>query len=220
MQVFGQEAEDAVLRRIFEKQARGFYVDVGAHHPFRFSNTYWAYQRGWHGLNIDATPGFERAFQIWRRRDINLLASVTNNTSTSETPFYIFSDPALNTTNRARSEELQETGHTLLGTTCVPALTLDEILTKHLPSDVSQIDLLTVDVEGAEMEVLRGNDWTRFSPRVLVLEILHCTVNSVTEHEAVRYLLCRGFQPVSMLYHSVIFVSDAEVLHDHWHVGS
>ena len=37
---YSQEGEDMILRRLFEKQQIGFYVDVGAHHPKRFSNTY------------------------------------------------------------------------------------------------------------------------------------------------------------------------------------
>lgn len=36
---WSQEGEDLILRRIFENKNTGFYVDVGAHHPKRFSNT-------------------------------------------------------------------------------------------------------------------------------------------------------------------------------------
>jgi len=39
-----------ILRRIFERQSTGFYVDVGAHHPKRFSNTYFFYKKGWSGI--------------------------------------------------------------------------------------------------------------------------------------------------------------------------
>lgn len=53
---WSQEGEDQVLRRIFEKQAFGFYVDVGAHHPKRFLNTYVFYKSGWRGINIHAMP--------------------------------------------------------------------------------------------------------------------------------------------------------------------
>lgn len=37
---YSQEGEDMIFRRLFEHQEKDFYVDVGAHHPFRFSNTY------------------------------------------------------------------------------------------------------------------------------------------------------------------------------------
>jgi len=47
---YSQEGEDMILRRIFERQSTGFYVDVGAHHPKRFSNTYFFYKKGWSGI--------------------------------------------------------------------------------------------------------------------------------------------------------------------------
>lgn len=56
----------------FRKKKIGFYVDVGAHHPMRFSNTYFFYRMGWSGINIDAMPGSMKEFKKYRRRDINL----------------------------------------------------------------------------------------------------------------------------------------------------
>jgi len=69
---YSQEGEDMILRRLFEKQLTGFYVDVGAHHPKRFSNTYFFYKQGWHGINIDAMPGSMKLFEKIRPRDILL----------------------------------------------------------------------------------------------------------------------------------------------------
>ena len=60
---WSQEGEDRILYRIFEQQPVGFYVDVGAHHPKRFSNTYFFYRRGWRGINIDAMPGSMKNFE-------------------------------------------------------------------------------------------------------------------------------------------------------------
>ena len=42
---YSQEGEDMVLQRIFAQKEYGFYIDVGAHHPKRFSNTYLFYKR-------------------------------------------------------------------------------------------------------------------------------------------------------------------------------
>ena len=67
------EGEDRIVRALlWQKHDKGFYVDVGAHHPFRFSNTYLFYTQGWSGINIDATPGSMKAFNKYRPRDINL----------------------------------------------------------------------------------------------------------------------------------------------------
>ena len=52
---FGNYGEDLILHRLFDRTYRnGFYVDLGAYHPFRFSNTAYFYLKGWNGINVDA----------------------------------------------------------------------------------------------------------------------------------------------------------------------
>ena len=51
---FSQSDEEQVLNELFNKTQKGFYVDVGCHHPRRYSNTALLYNKGWHGVNIDA----------------------------------------------------------------------------------------------------------------------------------------------------------------------
>ena len=59
---YSQEGEDLILNRFLEDKTEGLYVDVGAHHPKRFSNTYLFYKKGWRGINIDAMPGKHETF--------------------------------------------------------------------------------------------------------------------------------------------------------------
>jgi len=65
---YSQDGEDVVLASFYEnmKNYRGFYVDIGAHHPVRFSNTWMFYKNGWKGINIDPTPGSMKAFNVIR----------------------------------------------------------------------------------------------------------------------------------------------------------
>src|SRR5262249_37716331 len=99
---FSQEGEDLLIDRIFERQDRGTYVDVGAHHPRRFSNTELLHRRGWRGVNIDATPGSMAAFRRLRPRDINLEIGIA--ATSGDRDFYIFDEPALNTFDAARAK--------------------------------------------------------------------------------------------------------------------
>jgi hypothetical protein len=72
---YSQDGEDMVLKVFFYENKRkyeGFYIDVGAHHPFRFSNTAFFYQKGWRGINIEPTPDLIKKFKRYRKRDINL----------------------------------------------------------------------------------------------------------------------------------------------------
>lgn len=75
---YSQSGEDRALYRYFERQDNGFYVDVGAHHPFRFSNTCIFYARGWRGINIDAMPQSMALFRKYRKNDINLEVAIGN----------------------------------------------------------------------------------------------------------------------------------------------
>ncbi|HWR59941.1 MAG TPA: FkbM family methyltransferase, partial [Thermodesulfovibrionales bacterium] len=91
---YSQEGEDLILRRIFSNITNGFYVDIGAHHPKRFSNTYLFYRQGWCGINIDAMPGSMKLFNKFRPRDINLEFAVAN--GNNKMTYYEFNLPALN----------------------------------------------------------------------------------------------------------------------------
>ena len=92
---YSQEGEDCILRVLFQGKETGYYVDVGAHHPYRYSNTAVFYKRGWSGLNIDATPGSMDLFNEHRPRDVNIEAAVSD--ENQRLTYHIFDEPALNT---------------------------------------------------------------------------------------------------------------------------
>jgi len=71
IKIYSQDGEDIILKEFFSGKEKGFYVDIGAHHPLRLSNTYLFYKKGWSGINIDAMPGSMKIFNKKRRRDIN-----------------------------------------------------------------------------------------------------------------------------------------------------
>ena len=73
---YSQEGEDLIMEHFLFCKPTGFYVDVGAHHPKKYSNTYRLYRRGWRGINIDANPGSMVEFRRVRPRDINVEAGV------------------------------------------------------------------------------------------------------------------------------------------------
>ena len=165
---FSQEGEDMLLRKIFENSKPGFYVDVGAHHPKRFSNTYYFYKRNWSGINIDAAPGSMEKFKISRSRDINIEAAVSN--EIKELTFFIFEEPALNTLDESLTKErIAEKINRLNKEVKIKTRTLAGILNENMPPN-REIDFLSVDVEGFDLEVLSSNDWQKFRPEFIVVE--------------------------------------------------
>ena len=128
---YSQEGEDMILRRIFEGKRRGFYVDVGAHHPRRFSNTYYFYKEGWRGINIEPNPEALKAFNLDRPKDINLQLGVSDVASILE--YYYFDEPALNTFDSSVVEErLANTSYKVVKKEGVCVERLDSLLNKYL----------------------------------------------------------------------------------------
>ncbi len=198
---YGQEGEDILLARVLDMSLPGFYVDIGAHHPIRFSNTYALYRAGWRGLNVDATPGSMEAFRALRPRDINLECAVSD--SALPLRFHLFEEGALNTADADLAQEYVRLGWPMLGVVDVTPRPLAAILQEHLPQGQA-IDLMSVDVEGQEMGLLRSNDWERFRPRVMVVEVLSTALSQLEAHPVIALLREKGYEPVSKLSNSVI----------------
>lgn len=191
-----------ILRRVFEGRTRGYYVDVGAHHPRRFSNTYYFYKRGWSGINVDATPGSMALFRRWRPRDINLEVAV----GLSEQPLtlHLFNEPALNTFDSALARERERPPYRVVEKRLITPRTLTEILSQHLPAG-QHIDFLTVDVEGLDLMVLQSNDWLRFRPEYVLVECFGVILEALPEDPIYRYLQGVGYQLFAKTVHTAIF---------------
>ena len=73
---FSQYGEDVFLHKFFRGQRNGFYIDVGAHHPFQLSNTAYLWANGWNGVNVDASSAAIRLFNRVRPSDLKIHAAV------------------------------------------------------------------------------------------------------------------------------------------------
>lgn len=189
---FAQYAEDLLLDRVFSHTPVGFYVDVGAHHPIRHSNTYRLYRRGWRGINIDATPGSMEPFRRLRPRDINLECGIGREEGGAV--FHLFNVPQLNTFDaQAAAVAARDPRFREIGSVIVPVRRLDNLLETHLPPGV-QPDLLSIDAEGWDLAVLQGNDWQRFRPTWILVECDCPNLEDLPNHPTHRWLGEQGYQ--------------------------
>lgn len=184
---FSQEGEDLILARMleFERDVAPFYVDVGANHPKRYSNTYAFYRQGWNGIAIEPDPVL--AFQFAQRRPRDRVVAAGVGDREGDLTYHRFSDPAMNTFDAGLAAERAASGRwQLLERRMVPVRTLAAVLEETLPAG-QRIGFMSVDVEGFDLAVLRSNDWRRFRPRIVLAESLsaqlaeikHCEVHSV-----------------------------------------
>lgn len=200
---FSQEGEDMILERHFEHRATGFYVDVGAHHPFRFSNTYNFYRKGWRGINIDAAPGAMQKFRRHRQGDINLEIGIAEHAASI--PFYIFDEPALNTFDAATATQRNVLPRVLVRTVALSVKPLATVLRKHLALG-QRITFLSIDVEGKDLEVLRSNDWDAFRPEVVVVETMSEDIDALATTPHHQFLLSKGYAALAKSVHSSFYI--------------
>lgn len=157
---YAQFEEDTVLAELLRDTAHGVYVDVGAHHPYRYSNTYRLYQKGWRGTNIDPNQHSIRLFNKARPQDSNICSGVGRSRTLV---YYQFSDPAVNTFKKEEAQKwIRKPFLKFLGTTEVNVQPLSTLVE-------GPIDLLNVDAEGMDLEVLESYDWKHY-PKVIVVE--------------------------------------------------
>lgn len=202
---YSQEGEDLILKRFFDGKQDGFYVDVGAHHPFRFSNTHAFYKEGWSGINIDPMPGSMRTFSRIRKRDINLEVGISD--CKGEQTYFLFDEPALNGFDEKLSHFRDiNTQYKLMGKQQVKTYPLAFILEKYLPEGKS-IDFLSIDVEGLEEEVLDSNDWECFRPHVILVEIREKTLESLEKDPIFRKLKSLRYCLYAKTVNTFFFVS-------------
>lgn len=198
---YSQEGEDIMLERLLGSKRNGFFVDIGAHHATRFSNTYALYRKGWRGINIDATPGSMSSFEQLRPYDINLEIAISD--KNEPLVFSMFKESALNTFDRVLAQSYIAGGWELKGTVALVPRTLSEVFEEYLKED-QKIDLLSIDVEGEELGVLRSNNWHRYCPDIIVIEMLDTELTSLHMHPTMVFLADKGYMPISRLYNSII----------------
>jgi FkbM family methyltransferase len=159
---FSQYCEDTLVYGLIPRNS-GFYVDVGACHPWRASNTYKLYLRGWSGLTIEPNPDIAPLFRRVRPRDIHLTMGVAPKAGTLE--FFRFDDPKHNSFHREQQSWMGHTPRSSIQMECQP---IQEIIDRHASGRA--IDLLAIDCEGFDFSVLETLNWSKNRPCAVIIE--------------------------------------------------
>jgi len=203
---YSQEGEDLLIKRYFEeKKNKLFYVDVGAHHPKRFSNTYIFYTRGWRGINVDAMPDSMNLFKEIRPNDINLEVGVSDE-NIEELKYFIFNESALNTFSEEVAKERDGLySYKIINAVKVPIKRIQDILEEYLPKN-QRIDFMNIDVEGLDLKVLKSNNWEKYRPQVIVIESSHLlTMQEHLDAEISQFLKKKNYSFIGKTFKTLFF---------------
>jgi FkbM family methyltransferase len=184
---YSQHGEEVIIRDFFQDKRDGFFLDVGCAWPVENSNTYYLESRlGWRGIGIDALADYGPRWLKRRPKSLFFTNIVTDHSGTFET-FYRTEDGELlgistltpGGPGRAKVayREVQ-----------VPTITLNDLLDQN---GVPAIDLLSMDIEGAETLALAGFDIERFKPALAVVE-----VHADTGPPILEYFAAHGYEKI------------------------
>jgi FkbM family methyltransferase len=164
---YGQFGEDAILQAFLPEET-GFYVDIGSGHPVQGSNTYALYQLGWTGILIDPVLSNISLSQQVRPNDQAIHAAV-GLSDQDHIDFIEFETYQYSTTSEDRAAEILNLGHPIRERYLVPIQSLEETISD---TDIKKPSVLSIDVEGQEMNVLESNNWETFKPDFILIEDL------------------------------------------------
>ena len=175
-------ADSRLVWEYFNRAAHGVFVDVGANHPTIDNQTWFLEQQGWTGLVVEPNPELCKLLRAQRPRSRVIEAAACAPGEAGE------ADLHLGLAGPGHSAVKPEVGVVFSGQTVRVAMrTLDSALTE---AGFDRVDLLSVDVEGMELDVLRGLDLVRFQPRLILLEEFFVNLQ---KH---RYLRNHGYKLV------------------------
>lgn len=194
---WSQGGEDLALLHAIGGKADGSYLDIGAHHPNRFSVTRHLYQRGWRGVNVEANSDLIGAFEKFRRFDINIHAAVGEESTYF---FTVFEETAISTVNSIWRERFEGENQKIKRIETIPGTKLRKIYDSYWPA--SAVDLLCIDAEGSDLQVLQSLDFqtldkSRF-PHLILVEA-EPPVSNALKTDVVAFAISWGYEPLFVL---------------------
>lgn len=202
---------DIIIENIFRNQKKGLYIDVGCQNPIKNNNTYLLYKNNWSGINIDLDKDNIDLFNISRPNDVNINTAVSNKINEVDLFFFHKKSP-INTIDK-KTSQFQKAK--ISSVKKIKTNTLNNIIESSKYYN-KKFDLLSIDVEGHELQVLKGLDFEKYSPNVIVIEYLdmdvsklevkNLNVDKIFKTEIYKFLTQKNYTLVNCIYSDLIFI--------------
>ena len=204
---------DSLIFNIFKNQKNGFYLDVGCGHPIKNNNTYLLNKKGWSGINIDLDEENIDLFNSYRKKDVNLTTAVSDKEGETDLYFY-HKKSALNTISKENAD-FQKAKVSAIKR--IKTQTINKII-ENTPFKDRKIDFLSIDVEGSELAILKNFDFTKYSPKVIVveyldlslkkLEIKNLNIDNIIKSEIYKLIKSNNYTLVNILHSDLVFINN------------
>ena len=201
---YSQTGEDLIADFFLSKIKQGFYVDIGTNDPIFLNNTYFFYKKNWKGICIE--PNSFRCSLIKSTRPKDKVLNIGVGAKVGEMDFYLFNPDTISTFSLKEAEEFQKLGHELLSKSSVSVAPLKEVLSRELNGH--EIDLISIDTEGLDLEVLKSNDWKLYRPKIIIVEVAEYRGTTLlrNEPEFSQFLFEQGYAKLADTYINGIYI--------------
>ena len=198
---------DLLIKDILKNQKeKGIYIDVGSHHPLINNNTYILYKRGWKGINIDLDFNSIDMFNYFRPKDHNIQIALSNKIGFTDLYFF-HNRSAKNTITKSRGKGAKSIKR-------VKTDTLNNII-KNSKINTKKIDFLSIDVEGNELNVLKGLNFKNYRPKIISIEFIKPNVKEFYQHDIknifksdiYKFMISKKYKLVNWIHDDLIFIS-------------
>uniref|UniRef100_A0A2P2IA64 Protein Star-like n=1 Tax=Hirondellea gigas TaxID=1518452 RepID=A0A2P2IA64_9CRUS len=192
---FSQHAQDRLAAEIFKNQKGLYFVEVGALDGETMSNTlYLERELGWKGLLIEPTPAIFDRMIAKNRKTVGLNACLSPNKTAMELPFrQVTLDAKYNgLVMEGENVTRSNVSSTTILVPCYPFYNILEAVGNPI------VDFLSLDIEGAELEVLKTIPWDKVKIRLICVEVIHTqggedAVKSFLKEKGYTFLLTKKF---------------------------
>ena len=205
---YSNNGVDLIVEKFFKYKKKGIYVDVGCNNPFIGNNTFKLYQKGWEGVNIDLDFTSIDSFNFHRPNDHNVQIGVSDKNTTQKL-YYHHERSAINTLKESRGHRAKEIRN-------IEISTLDKILENSKFCN-QEIDFMSIDVEGYELNVLKGFNIKKYKPKVLNIEYIdptmikeefqHQNIDNILNSDVYKFMKNNDYHLVQWLHSDLFFVS-------------
>ncbi|MFA7236962.1 MAG: FkbM family methyltransferase [Phycisphaeraceae bacterium] len=176
-------AEVFLAQRFFDFRTSGCFIEVGANDPVKYSQTWQLEQDGWSGIPVEPVPELGDLLREKRPRSRVATVACGSPEQVGTATFHV----SRNTQFSSLAGRHVDFNPDYVQSVPVQVMTLDQVIAQHAPG---KIDFVSIDVEGMQLDVLRGFDLARHQPDLLLVE------DHLIDFRTHRYLRRRGYQLV------------------------
>ena len=196
---YAMDREDLIIVDYFKNKQKGFYIDVCCYHPIHRNNTFLLYKKGWNGINVDIHSFSIELFNYMRPNDLNYNFAISDKKEVID----MFFQKELSQLSTIDYYQAKKSLQGPIKKKKIQSFSLNDVL-KFSNLENKKVDLLDIDVEGADLKVLKGLSFEKINPELICIEIHDKNLN---ESETYKLLINLNYELIWSGVFSHIFKS-------------